>query len=173
MVVVLFFTLFMSFFTQCIGKEPASQCRSRKRRKFNPWVRKIPWRRAWQPTSVLLPGESHGQRSLAGYSPQSHKMRHDWSNLACTDWSLFNLIQYPVYRWGKWGPARLRDVPGNTQLVMDEPATGTQVSWTPVQFLLPPFGWLCMKYKSFMWIIFLMYVIFVPEKHIPLPPWKP
>ena len=34
-----------------------------------PWVRKIPWRREWQPTSVFLPGESHGQRSLAGYSP--------------------------------------------------------------------------------------------------------
>jgi len=35
---------------------------------FNPWVRKIPWRMAWQPTPVFLPGESHGQRSLAGYS---------------------------------------------------------------------------------------------------------
>ena len=37
---------------------------------FDPWVRKIPWRRAWQPTSVFLPGDSQGQRSLAGYSPQ-------------------------------------------------------------------------------------------------------
>ena len=36
---------------------------------FDPWVRKIPWRRVWQPTPVLLPGESHGQRRLAGYSP--------------------------------------------------------------------------------------------------------
>ena len=36
---------------------------------FDPWVRKILWRRAWQPTPVFLPGESHGQRSLAGYSP--------------------------------------------------------------------------------------------------------
>ena len=35
---------------------------------FNPWVRKIPWRRQWLPTPVFLPGESHGQRSLAGYS---------------------------------------------------------------------------------------------------------
>ena len=33
-----------------------------------PWVGKIPWRRPWQPTPVFLPGESHGQRSLAGYS---------------------------------------------------------------------------------------------------------
>ena len=37
------------------------------------WVGKIPWRRKWQPTPVFLPGESHGQRSLAGYSPQGHK----------------------------------------------------------------------------------------------------
>ena len=39
------------------------------RHGFNPWVGKLPWRRAWQPTPVFLPGESHGQRSLAGYSP--------------------------------------------------------------------------------------------------------
>ena len=44
------------------GKEPI--CRGR-RCGFDPWVRKIPWRRKWQPTPVFLPGESHGQRSLA------------------------------------------------------------------------------------------------------------
>ena len=38
------------------------------RRGFGPWVWKIPWRRAWQPTPVFLPGESHGERSLVGYS---------------------------------------------------------------------------------------------------------
>ena len=36
-------------------------------------VRKIPWRRKWQPTPVFLPGKSHGQRSLVGYSPWGHK----------------------------------------------------------------------------------------------------
>ena len=40
---------------------------------FNPWVRKSLWRRVWQPTLVFLPGESHGQRSLASYSPQGLK----------------------------------------------------------------------------------------------------
>ena len=40
---------------------------------FDPWVRKIPWRRKWQPTPVFLPGKSHGQRNLKGYSPWSHK----------------------------------------------------------------------------------------------------
>ena len=38
---------------------------------FDPWVGKIPWRREWQPDLVFLPGESHGQRSLAGCSPAS------------------------------------------------------------------------------------------------------
>ena len=51
------------------GKEPAYQCRRCRRHGFDPWVGKIPWRRAWQPTPVFLPGEFHGQRSLAGYSP--------------------------------------------------------------------------------------------------------
>ena len=51
------------------------QCR---RPGFNPWIRKIPWRREWQPTPVFLAGESHGQRSLAGYSPWGCRVRHDW-----------------------------------------------------------------------------------------------
>ena len=38
-----------------------------RRPGFDPWVRKIPWRREWQPTPVFLPEESHGQRSLVGY----------------------------------------------------------------------------------------------------------
>ena len=52
------------------GKESTCQC---GRCGFDPWVRTIPWRRKWQPTPVFLPGESHGQRSLEGYNPQSHK----------------------------------------------------------------------------------------------------
>ena len=39
----------------------------------HPWVGKIPWGRKWQPISVFLPGESHGQRGLVGYSPQGRK----------------------------------------------------------------------------------------------------
>ena len=55
------------------GKEPACQFRRYKRREFDPWFRKIPWKRPWLPTPVFLPGESHGQKSLAGYSPQPAK----------------------------------------------------------------------------------------------------
>ena len=55
------------------GKEPTCQCRRHKRHRFSPGVGEIPWRRAWQPTPVFLPGEFHGQRSLEGYSPQGCK----------------------------------------------------------------------------------------------------
>ena len=51
------------------GKEPACQCGIHKRHKFNLWVGKIPWSRKWQPTPAFLPGKSHGQSSLMGYSP--------------------------------------------------------------------------------------------------------
>ena len=51
--------------------------------RFHPWVSETPWRRKWQPTPVFLPGESHGQRSLRGYSPWSHK-NLDTTEHACT-----------------------------------------------------------------------------------------
>ena len=64
------------FSITCIGlpggisdKESACQCRRRRRCGFSPWVEKILWRRKWQPTSLFLPGKSHGQRRLVGYSP--------------------------------------------------------------------------------------------------------
>ena len=52
------------------GKEPALQCR---RPGFNPWVKKTPCRREWQPIPVFLPGEFNGQRSLVGYRLWGHK----------------------------------------------------------------------------------------------------
>ena len=54
-------------------KESAYQCRRRRRLGFDPWVGRIPWKKKWQPTPVLLPAESHGRRSLVGYSPWDHK----------------------------------------------------------------------------------------------------
>ena len=55
------------------GQEHTCKSRRHKRCKFNPWVRKIPWRRAWTHTQLYLPEESHGQKSLVGYSPQGCK----------------------------------------------------------------------------------------------------
>ena len=51
--------------------QSACPCRRHQRGRFDPWVRKIPWRRRWQPAPVFLPGKSHGERSLAGYCPWS------------------------------------------------------------------------------------------------------
>ena len=67
------------------GKEPVCQCRRHKRCRFDPWVRKIPWRRVWQPTIVLLPGKSHERRRLAGYSPWVPKSqtRLKWLSTSC------------------------------------------------------------------------------------------
>ena len=61
------------------GKEFTCQCRNRKRHRFNHRVRKIPWSRKWQPNSIFLPGKLHEQRSLVGYSPWDHRVRHDWA----------------------------------------------------------------------------------------------
>ena len=63
------------------GKESTCPCKRHKRRRFNPWVRKIPWRRKWQLTSVFLPGKFRGQRSLVSYSPWGcQRVGHDWAN---------------------------------------------------------------------------------------------
>ena len=59
-------------FLVCILRVVRLPCDSdgkESRPRFDPWVRKIPWRREQQPTPVFLPGEFHGQRSLAGYGP--------------------------------------------------------------------------------------------------------
>ena len=76
--------LYFSFPGGASGKEPTCQCRRWKRWGFEPWVRKIPGRRAWHPTPVFSPGESHGQRSLVGYSPWGHRVGYNQSDLACT-----------------------------------------------------------------------------------------
>ena len=61
------------FLGSSVVKESICQCRRHWRHGFNPWVGKIPWRRKWQPTPVFWPEKSHGQRSLAGYSPWACK----------------------------------------------------------------------------------------------------
>ena len=62
------------------GKGSASQYRRHRRSGFDPWVRKIPWRREWQPTPVFLPGKFHGRKSLAGFSPWCRRVKRDWAH---------------------------------------------------------------------------------------------
>ena len=85
------------------GKEPDCRCRRRKRLGFDPWVGKIPWRRARQPTPVFLPGESHGQepgglqskglQSRTGLS-KSNKM------LLVKFWFFANVFNMPLNTFG-------------------------------------------------------------------------
>ena len=73
-----FFLLLYHLFISLVVSGKESPCSRYRRWEFHHWVKKISWRRARQPTPVFLPGESHGQRSLAGHGSQSHKrVRHD------------------------------------------------------------------------------------------------
>ena len=75
------------------GKEPACQCRRQKRHGFSPCVGKIPWRRVWQPTPVVLPGESHGQRSLLAtvHRFEKNQTPMKWLSTQHTPWFLSSL----------------------------------------------------------------------------------
>ena len=71
-----------------------SICLRCRRPRFDPWVGKIPWRRKWQSTPVLLPGKSHGQRSLVGYSPWGCKESDT------TEWLHFHFhFQSTIHQW--------------------------------------------------------------------------
>ena len=63
----------MGFPSGSVVKEYTCQFRRCRRPRLDPWVGKIPWRRAWLPTPLFLPGEFHGQRSLADFNSRGHK----------------------------------------------------------------------------------------------------
>ena len=72
--------LFYGFPAGSVVKNAPAMQETCRRHGFNPWVRKIPWSRKWQPTPVFLPGKSRGQSSLMGYRPWGHK------ELETTEW---------------------------------------------------------------------------------------
>ena len=100
------------------GKKSACQYRSHRRCGLDPWVRKIPRRRKWQPTPVFLLGESQGQRSLASYSPQgcNEQDMTEWSHVhTCLKSTLgyfpggqWLRLQFPM--WGTWVQFLVRDL---------------------------------------------------------------
>ena len=96
------------------NKEPACQCWRHRRHVYDPWVRKIHCRRKWQPTPVFLPGKSHGQRSMVGYSPWDCGVEHDlatehthtdttslytsiYSNFFFLPWNIFPSCLHPYH----------------------------------------------------------------------------
>ena len=75
----------MGFPGAASGKERACRCRRPERYGFDPWLGKIPWRKAWRPTPVFLPGKSPGTEEPGGlHSMGSHRVGHDWSDLTHT-----------------------------------------------------------------------------------------
>ena len=82
----------VTLFMVCRGF-PGGASGKERRRGFDPWIRKIPWRRKWQPTPVFLPGKSHRQRKCGRLqSIASYRVGYDWRDLTCT------------YTWSiKWG----------------------------------------------------------------------
>ena len=97
---------------QLSGKESTWQCRRSRRCRFNPWVRKIPWRRKWQPTPVFLPGETRGQRSLDGYSPWGRKASDTTECMHTINTHTYIHTSYWLFLWRTltdiWG----KSVPG-------------------------------------------------------------
>ena len=135
------------------GKE--STCQGR-RCGFNPWVRKIPWRRKWQSTLVFLPGKSHGERSLVGCSPRSCKELDTMEELSMHAWRSiggfsrgkaqfmlhFVRIAWLIYRgetaggkrsreWrrGCQGGERQDDIIDASYLAWDRPENQTEWRW--------------------------------------------
>ena len=97
-------TFFGCFPAVSSGKEAACQCRRYKRHRLSAWVEKIPWGRAWQPTPVFSPGESHGQWTLVGYSPSGCKelnatevTEHAWTNFYIIIDVYFQLLEKLIY----------------------------------------------------------------------------
>ena len=82
------------------GKESPCQHTICKRHKFDPWVGKMPWRKAWQPTPVFLPGEFHGLTRLVGYSPWVHRVGCNWVTFTSLQWSLRRTGCGTRYPWG-------------------------------------------------------------------------
>ena len=83
------------------SEEPACQCRGPRRCRFDPWVWKIPWRRAWQPTPVFLPGESHEQRSLADTVHRVAKSQ-TWLKRLSTQHTHTYIYSLTHNLWGLW-----------------------------------------------------------------------
>ena len=95
---------------QLCSRTSQSVCLQCGRPGFNPWVWKIPWRRKWQSTPVLLPGKSHRQRSLVGYSPRGRKESDTTERLHVhfSLWSVFGLAF--LWDWNENWPFPVTDI---------------------------------------------------------------
>ena len=103
------------------GSDSKSVCLQCQRPRFNTWVRKMPWRRKWQPNLVLLPGKFHGWRNLIGYSPWdckesdttslslSWKYKRFWIIKVTFFWNLSPRVRETKAKINKWDLIKLRN----------------------------------------------------------------
>ena len=89
-------------------KNPSANAGNKKRCRLDPWVRKIPWSRKWQPNSVFLPGKWHGQKSLVSYSPWGcRRVGHNWVHMhSCTAYLRGNLRKQKERSEANWKDKR-------------------------------------------------------------------
>ena len=121
--------------------------------RFNPWSGKISWRRKWQPIPLFLPGKSHGQKDLAGYSPLGNKESHMTECLSLYTGNL--ILQNPTlpspntlkefsssaYSWRRYVLAfsTICSMPDRSSDVLLEPTTSYPTT------MLPSLQWWCGK----------------------------
>ena len=125
------------------AKEPASQCR---RCEFDSWVGKILSRRKWKPTPVLLPGKSHGQRSLAGYSPWGFTESDMTKQLVQAQASVYMLrseCACPNSHVEAWSPVWKHLKGGLWEWLSNE--DGAFIKETQERSLTPAAMWSCIK----------------------------
>ena len=82
-----------SLVAQMVKNVPAMQ-----ESEFDPWVRKVPWRREWQPILVFLLRKSLGERNLVGYSPGGCRVRHDW---VTNNFKWNHSLSFCLFFWGQ------------------------------------------------------------------------
>ena len=145
------YVLSLILFKWRTGKESACQCRRWKRRRFDPWLGKVPWSRKWQPTLIFLPGKFHTQKSPEDDSPwvaESDRAEHMYT-ASTTDCFLLWFITgywvwFPVPYSRTW--LFIHSVYNSLHLLIQTPNPSLSPfpsPWQPQVYLLCPWVYFC------------------------------
>ena len=134
----------MVFKPQCSGKESACSAGGR-RWGFDPWIRKIPWRKKCQPTPVFLPGEAQGQRTLAGYGSWGHRESDTTEQLSMHTW-----VPWGRGKWRSNADSTARSGWGSLSVTVSTRLPGNADAGSSVTLTLRTCPW-CLGHS--MWVI--------------------